>query len=95
MRHGCDHAAHAAADRYGLALDECDFAAMVADIILTLAGDRNAALMLRRQDCGSEIWIVRVPDGPAVRVVYRPAIAMVVTVLPPWWRPRGSINVAT
>jgi hypothetical protein len=94
MRHGCDHAARTAADRYGLRLDEQDFAAMAADIILSATGERHSALLLRRHDLESEIWLVRVPEGPAVRVVYRPIVAMIITILPPWWRPRGSINAA-
>jgi hypothetical protein len=84
--HGCEHAQAAAFTRYGVMLEACDFAAMVAGIIATVAGDPPAAILLSRQELGREVWIVRIPNGPAIQVVYEPKIAMIVTVLPPGWR---------
>ena len=89
MLHGCEHAVSAAADRYGVALDDTDFAAMVADIVLSAAGDRRDAVLITRQTTGREVWLVRVPSGPAVRVVYSPLACMIVTVLPENWRLLG------
>lgn len=87
MHHGCDHAAAAAFARYGVLLGAADFAAMVDDIVDALIGSRRAALLLcRQQPSGREIWLARVPDGPAVRLVYEPLSAMIVTILPPFWR---------
>ncbi len=80
--HGCEHAVDAAQARYGIALTEMDFAAMVADIVLTVAGDVVAALLLSRARHGREIWLLRIPHGPAVRVVYSPDEVLIVTVLP-------------
>ena len=91
QRHGCYHAIETAQLRYGVALDEHDFAAMVWDIVATLAGDRSAALLLAHVRGGREIWLLRVPQGPAVRVVYSPARAQIVTVLPPVYQLPGGL----
>ena len=85
-RRGCRHARDAAAQRYGLALDEDDFDAMVGAIVLAAAGDACGALLLYVQRSGREIWLTRVPAGPAVRVVYSPPRAQIVTILPPGYR---------
>ena len=91
VRSGCRHAQDAAAQRYGLALDEDDFRAMVAAIVLAAAGDARNALLLYTQRSGREVWLVRVPSGPAVRVVYSPRRAQIVTILPAGYRmPRGD-----
>ena len=86
IHHGCAHAVSAASARYGVMLDEADFAAMVSDIVLAAAGDGRAALLLTRQWNGREVWLARVPAGPAVRVVYSPLSACIITVLPGNWR---------
>lgn len=91
LHHGCEYAAHAALARYGVMLGEVDFATMVQDIINATAGDAPNALHLVSQPWGREVWIVRIPNGPAVRVVYEPIIAMIVTVLPPQWRINTSV----
>lgn len=82
MTHGTDHARIQAQARYGLVLDESGFCAMAGDIVLTLSGDAHRACLLRRQATGREIWAVRVPDGPAVPVVWVPRLALIITVLP-------------
>jgi putative component of toxin-antitoxin plasmid stabilization module len=92
--HGCEYAQTAAFTRFGVMLEACDFAAMVSDIIATLAGDAPVAMMLSRQELGREVWVVRIPDGPAVRVVYEPIAAMIVTVLPMGWRNHVSARIA-
>lgn len=81
IRHGCYHAAEAAQLRYGLNLDEAEFRAMALAIIAAVAGDASDAALASRQGAGREIWIVRVPGGPAVRVVYVPERAQIITVL--------------
>lgn len=86
MLRGCDHAVVQAATRYGVRLDDVDFAAMVEDIIASLADGACRALMTQQQPNGREIWIVRIPAGPAVRVVYEPRLAMIITVLPRAYR---------
>ncbi len=86
MQHGTEHARIQAEARYGLMLDEHDFYAMACDIILTVAGDALRAWLLSRQPNGREIWIVCVPHGPVVPVVWHPLNAMIVTVLPIHWR---------
>jgi hypothetical protein len=89
--HGCEHAQEAALIRYGVMLAACDFAAMVLDIIGTVAGDAPKAVMLGRQPLGRELWVVRIPNGPAVRVVYSPDHSLIITVLPPLsWGARGD-----
>ena len=90
--HGCDHAVDAARARYGVELDAADFTAMVLEIIETVAGARRGAcLLLATIRNLREIWLLRIPrGGPAVRVVYDPALARIVTVLPPAYElPRG------
>lgn len=84
--HGCEHAARRAAERYGAQLAAEDFSAMAMDIIATVAGERRAAALLHRTTPEREIWLVRMPGGPAVRVVYAPASAVIVSVLPPGYR---------
>ncbi len=89
-QYGCPHAAEQALARYGVSLSPAAFGAMVADIVLTLAGDRSTAILLQRQRFGRELWLVRLPDGRGVRVVYEPMHAMIVTVLPPDYSSRRS-----
>lgn len=81
LRHGCAHARDAALARHGLLLEEGDFRAMALAIIAAVSGDVSGAILVSRQAQGREIWIVRVPGGPAVRVVYAPERAQIVTVL--------------
>jgi hypothetical protein len=93
MLHGCDHAVDAARARYGVELDDADFTVMVLDIIETVAGARRGgALLLATIRFDREIWLLRIPrGGPAVRVVYIPVAARIVTVLPPVYElPRGG-----
>lgn len=89
-QHGCHHARAAAELRYGVFLEEADFAAMVADIVGALAGEPRPATLLFRQRSGREIWAVRIPHGPAVRVAYAPERAQIVTVLPRGYRLPGA-----
>jgi hypothetical protein len=93
MRHGCEHAIQQAQTRYGVMLDEGDFAAMVADILARLSGCATPATLLARMPFGREIWLLRIPSGPAVRVVYSPVSAQIITVLPKGYAlPRGTLS---
>ena len=93
MRHGCPHAARAAAARYGVALTEDDFRSMVAAIMATVAGECAPAILLARTALRREIWLTRIPSGPAVRVVYIPVFARILTVLPPVYPlPQGGAH---
>lgn len=90
---GCAHAVERAQQRYGITLGEPDFAAMVGDIIAALLGERRDALLIsHRLEQGREIWLVRIPGGPAVRVIYNPFLAVIVTVLPGDYRLNGDRN---
>ena len=89
--HGCQHAVEQAQARYGVRLDDGDFAAMVRDILAVVDGEAAPALLLARMQRGREIWLLRIPAGPAVRVVYSPISAQIVTVLPrDYPLPRGG-----
>lgn len=91
MRHGCHHAARAAAVRYGVALDESDFRMMVLAIVAVVSGIVAPAMLLARARQGREIWLTQIPYGPAVRVVYSPTFARIITVLPPVYAlPQGD-----
>jgi len=75
------HAAVRAAERHGLSVTTADLRSAFLDIVDTMAGVRRAAVLLLRADDGTERWLVRLA-GQAVRVVYIPESARIVTVLP-------------
>jgi len=75
------HAALRAWERHGVSARNADLDGVVMDIIATLAGDRLAALLLRRMEAGREMWMVKL-CGVDVRVIYLPSAARVLTVLP-------------
>lgn len=79
------HASLRAEERYGLPLTDADLTKFVLDITDTVTRTRTAALLQRRQPDGREVWLVRARCGIAMRVVYAPQDAAVVTVLP-WGR---------
>ena len=75
------HAAQRVRERHGVQPDEALWRGVLLDITDTVAGLRHAALLLRREGHGTEIWAVRI-DGVARKVVYNPATAEIVTVYP-------------
>lgn len=67
-------------ERFGYGATTADWRQAGLDIMDAAVGERRAALLIRRCH-GKEWWYVRV--GPcAVRVVYDPNKAVIVTVLP-------------
>lgn len=75
------HAAIRAAERHGLSVTTSDLRSAFLDIVDTVAGLRRAAVLLHRKSNGTERWLVRLGER-AVRVVYIPEAALIVTVLP-------------
>ena len=75
-----EHAIHRAAERYGVAFDYAEWAQMLLDIMDTAAGVRVAAL-LAGKSAQVEEWHVYL-GGVAVRAVYDPRTATVVTIAP-------------
>jgi len=75
------HAEVRALERYGVEPSAADWSAAVDAIIGVVAGESRAALLLRRLHSNSEEWIVRV-SGVAMRVVYKPSAACIITALP-------------
>lgn len=79
------HAETRAWQRYGCAPTAPEWRDAVCAITSTVMGLVAPAMRLRRHRGGIEEWIVRVGDV-AMRVVYNPASACIVTVLPPHLR---------
>lgn len=76
------HPIERARQRYGLDLGPADLCLMIEDI----AAGRS--VLLKRQRGGGEIHLVRA-GNTAVLAVYAPAIARIVTILPPGRRKGG------
>jgi hypothetical protein len=81
------HAYERAEERCGVPLAESDFLAAVCSIIAAVMGEAQDATRLRVQHRNTEIWVVRLA-GKARRVVYDPALSMIVTILPDSTRDR-------
>ncbi len=81
MRPYTDHAADQLAERYGFVATEDEWQRAVLDIIDVVGGLGARALLLRRQGNGRELWLARLAGRP-MRLVYQPALAMFITVLP-------------
>lgn len=73
------HAADRAAERFGLSPSEEDWTQTVLDIIDTVDGARQAALLLRTFSDGIERWLVKL-CGRQVVAVYDPSQAVIITV---------------
>lgn len=76
------HAEQRALERYGIAATQQDWDALVLAITDSVMGRSNSAWLLGRQNDGTEKWLAPLA-GVAVRVVYCPRQARVITVLPP------------
>jgi len=75
------HAAQRLLERHGVQPDDALWRGVLLDITDTVAGQRTAALLLRRERHGMEIWAVRI-GGVARKIVYNPETAEIVTVYP-------------
>jgi len=75
-----DHAIHRAAERYGIAFEYSEWAQMLLDIMDTAAGVRVAAMLAGKSAQVEELHVFL--GGVAVRAVYDPMTATVVTIAP-------------
>jgi hypothetical protein len=90
MHCGSHHAQHRALERYGVELSGRDFDLMVRDIIAAVIGESRLAVLISRGDGYRETWLLRMPQGAAVRVIYSPSTAQIITILPPAYRLPGG-----
>lgn len=89
MKHFTDHAADRVKERYGLEPTDAEWSCAVLDIIDVTTGHGSAALLLRRFNDGSELWIARLA-GRCMKLIYQPRAALIVTVLPEDARAAGT-----
>lgn len=75
------HAAHRAAERYGIDASAGDWRQLLIDITDAVLGVRAAAMLLRRHHNGNERWLVRLGTASVI-AVWQPFDAVVLTVLP-------------